>query len=130
MTFSLTIPGRLSGTNDIIRMAAWNRYAGGAKRKKEKELCAWHIRHDNAIHKAHFTNAVRVSLAWIEPNAKRDLDNITGGLKVILDALVMCKIIPNDSREWVKAIEHRFPEPDKKKPRIEVTLTDIETLSA
>lgn len=123
MTF--TIPGRLNGTNEIIKAAAWNRFAGGAMRKKDKMRCAEEIQAQNLILNARHTNAVRVSFAWIEPNGKRDIDNVTGGQKVILDALVMCGVIPNDTREWVKEISHTFPPPDKKNPRIEVTVTEL-----
>jgi hypothetical protein len=115
------IPGRLSGTNEIIKNAAWNRYSGGAQRKKEKEKCYWAILEQFRGADA-FCVPVTLAFSWIEPNAKRDLDNITGGQKVMIDALVMAGIIPNDTREWIKGISHTFPAPDKKNPRIEMTV--------
>ncbi|HEY5234798.1 MAG TPA: RusA family crossover junction endodeoxyribonuclease [Rhabdochlamydiaceae bacterium] len=117
------IPGRLSGTNDIIRMAAYNRFAGGARRKQEKTACAIQIERQNK-QRIEFKNPVLVSFSWIEPNNKRDLDNITGGQKVIFDALVMLGILQNDTREWVRGISHSFPTPDKEKPRIEIEIRE------
>jgi Holliday junction resolvase RusA-like endonuclease len=119
------ISGRLSGTNDIIRLAAYNRYLGGAQRKREKDQCYAAIMAQNQSVRARFTKPVRVSMAWIEPNGRRDLDNISGGQKVILDALVMARVLPNDTREWLKGISHTFPPPDKSNPRIEVTVEEI-----
>lgn len=87
--------------------------------------CAWHIRAQKRSGVPNFASAVKVSFAWIEPNAKRDLDNITGGQKVILDALVMEGILQNDTRQWIKGISHSFPDPDKLNPRIEVQIEEV-----
>lgn len=114
-------PFRLSGTNDIIRLAAWNRFLGGKKRKEEKEMCAAYVRSQM---KGKAKGPVVIHIEWTEPNAKRDLDNICGGIKVIADSLVMCGVIPNDTRTWIRGISHSFPEPDKKNPKIVVTLTE------
>lgn len=95
-------------------------------RKADKEKCKWEIGVQNIHMKAHFKHPVELAFAWIEPNAKRDLDNITGGQKVVIDALVLCGVIPNDTRQWVKGISHRFPDPDPKNPRVEVTVMDDE----
>lgn len=130
MTFSFTILGRLSGTNEIIKAAAYNRFAGGAMRKKDKTFCIACVQAAMGRQKVRFAKPVTLSFAWIEPNAKRDLDNVTGGQKVILDALVLCGVIPNDTREWVKGISHTFPPPDKENPRVEVTVTECEEVEA
>lgn len=128
MRTTFTIHGRLNGTNEIIKAAAYNRFAGGAMRKRDKMRCAEEIAAQNLVLKSRYANAVRVSFAWIEPNGKRDIDNVTGGQKVILDALVMCGVIPNDTREWVQEISHTFPPPSKSNPRIEVTIEEMGVL--
>jgi Holliday junction resolvase RusA-like endonuclease len=118
------IPGRLSSQNEVIRNAAYNRYGGGAQRKKEKNRCYWSILEQ--MNGKRFTSPVTISFTWIEPNSKRDLDNISGGgQKVLIDSLVMAKVIPNDTRQWVKGISHSFPPPDKANPRIEITVEEI-----
>lgn len=123
---TFTITGRLCGTNEIIQAAAYNRFAGGALRKKDKNNCIQQISIQNMNLKVHFMKPVSLSFAWIEPNGKRDLDNITGGQKVCIDALVALGIIPNDTREWVKGISHTFPPPDKARPRIEVNIEEVQ----
>jgi hypothetical protein len=121
------ISGRLSSQNEVIRNAAYNRYGGGAQRKKEKERCYWAVMEQMNGEPVRFTNPVTIAFTWIEPNAKRDIDNVAaGGTKVICDALVMANVIPNDTREWVRGISHTFPPPDKANPRIEVTVTEAE----
>ena len=124
MIITFTIKGRLCGTNEIIQAAARNRFWGGAKRKADKFKCIAQITEQNLVLKSRFTKPVTVSFAWIEPNAKRDIDNVSGGQKVILDALVLCGVIPNDTRQWVKGLSHTFPEPDKNNPRIIVSVAE------
>jgi len=66
---------------------------------------------------------VDIHCHWICPNRLKDKDNITGGgLKMILDGLVDCRILPNDGWKQIGDISHSFAV-DKKKPRIEVRLT-------
>lgn len=125
MELRFTIQGRLAGSNEI-KYADRSHWSKGAKlRKADLERCTWSIGMQNIIQHARFTNAVGVNFAWIEPNGKRDLDNIMGGQKAILDALVLCAIIPNDTRKWVKSLTHTFPDPDAKNPRIEIVIDEI-----
>lgn len=49
-----------------------------------------------------------VSFVWWEKNTKRDPDNICAGAKFCLDALVNCKILPNDGWEHILGIKHGF----------------------
>ena len=122
MIARFTIPGRLAGTNEIVNVARYNRFAGAKQKKEETERCAmWAIAAKLPVFKAPVTLRIR----WIEPNRRRDLDNISGGLKFILDGLVHAGKLPNDTREWVKGIVHEFPEPEKDNPRVEV---EIETV--
>lgn len=43
-----------------------------------------------------------VRFEWHERTKKRDADNIASAKKFILDALVKMKVIPDDSRKYVK----------------------------
>ena len=38
---------------------------------------------------------------WWEPDDKRDADNVAAGKKFVLDALVVAKLLPNDTRRCV-----------------------------
>lgn len=117
MKQTFQIPGRLPGMNEIVNAARYNRFAGAKQKRDETERCAmW------ALQLTPFKDAVRLFIRWIEPNLRRDVDNIQGGVKFVLDGLVHAGKLPNDSRKWVKGIAHEFPEPDSKNPRVEVTL--------
>lgn len=51
---------------------------------------------------------IMVSCVWIEPHRRRDLDNISGGLKFIFDAMVDTKVIPNDNLMHIQNIRHGY----------------------
>lgn len=119
MSYFFTIKGRLPGLNEIIAATNRNRFVGASLKKQATTLCAQYAQ---LARLPKITRPVEISVNWIEPNARRDLDNISGGTKFILDGLVMIGVLQNDTRKWVRAISHKFPEPDKKNPRIEVTL--------
>jgi len=48
------------------------------------------------------------SFEWIEPNKRRDPDNIIGGMKFIFDGLQMAGIISNDGWKDVGDIGNYF----------------------
>jgi len=52
---------------------------------------------------------VTIDFEWIEPNAKRDLDNISYAKKFILDGLVSRGILVNDTRKYVTGFTDTFP---------------------
>jgi hypothetical protein len=116
-----SIPGRLPGMNEIVNAARHNRFAGAKQKRDETERCAlW------AMPLKPFNEPVRLSIRWIEPNMRRDVDNISGGgTKFILDGLVAAGKLPNDSRRWVTGIFHEFPNPDKKNPRVVIIIETV-----
>lgn len=125
MKASFEILGRLPGMNELIGAINRHRFAGATMKKQKTFECGQWILAGKV---PKFTEPVAIRFEWIEPDRRRDIDNIAGGgSKFILDALVATERIPNDTREWVKSIEHVFPEPDPKRPRIVVT---IETVAA
>lgn len=118
-----TIQGRLWSINEIIAIAQRNRFAYGKRKKDEMQKCAYDIIRQGI---SPITRPCQMSFKWIEPNKKRDLDNISsGGRKVILDALVTLRKIPNDTREWITGFKDDFTEVSKENPRIEVEITEI-----
>jgi hypothetical protein len=119
--FIFEIPGRLPGMNDIIGTASYNRYASGTLKKESTNRCAQYV---IASRCPYFTDPINLHIKWYEPNAKRDLDNISGGgTKYILDALLITGRIKNDTRNWVRSLTHTFPLPDKINPHIEIIIT-------
>jgi Holliday junction resolvase RusA-like endonuclease len=122
---TFVIPGRLSGANELKKAHNIHWAVAAKLRREELKLCMNEVMRQNIMQKAHFWKPVMVSFAWIEPNAKRDLDNITGGQKVILDALVECRVLQNDTQEWVKSLIHKFPGTDKDNPKIIVHVQEV-----
>lgn len=124
MTVKLIIPGRLPSMNEYIDAERSNRYAA-AKIKKTSM---------NTVVKAARTSlgdweaeaSVRMDYLWIEPNMRRDKDNVSSyGRKVIQDALVEGGYLPNDGWRNVDSFSDSFAV-DAENPRIEVTITEIE----
>ncbi|AUN06635.1 hypothetical protein [Clostridium botulinum] len=112
---------RLPGMNDIVKESKKGRgcYQPYSKMKQYYQT----IIYSKAVKLPGF-NKVNITIDWYEPNAKRDIDNITAGSKFILDALVKASIIQDDSQKFVKALYHNI-HIDKKNPRIEVTLKEV-----
>lgn len=108
--------------NEIINACRHNRYTGAAQKKAVTNECGWRILERKV---PEFRRPVVVRIRFIEPDRRRDVDNIQSGTKFIMDALVMARVLPNDTREWLKGISHTFPPPDKSNPRIEVTVEEI-----
>lgn len=48
------------------------------------------------------SGAVMLRFEWHERTKKRDADNIASAKKFILDALVKMRVLPDDSRKYVK----------------------------
>lgn len=119
MEIKFTIEGRLPGLNEMLREAKSFRLKYSHFKREWTDYCGIYIR------KARlpvFTESFKISVHWIEPNKKRDLDNICAGIKFILDAMVSTERISNDNQKQITGIVHTFGPPDKVNPKIEVTL--------
>ena len=115
-----TIKGRLAGLNEIIGSSRANRYQANKMKKDSMQEVMWFIP------KKKITKPCEVHLTFYEPNNMRDCDNIiSGGSKVILDALVLSGLLLGDSRRYVKQV-HSLVYTDKKNPRIEVKIKEVE----
>ena len=120
MTF--TIPGRIPSLNVITRNERNPRYRFYGSRQRslhKRRVATWII----AAGVPHFKTQVEITVKWVELDRRRDYDNISSGVKVILDALVATQRIPNDSQKWLRPVKHEF-DYDKKNPRIEVTIEE------
>ncbi len=116
------IPGRLPGLNEIIDAAKHGmyKYQPYAKMKETyTNMIAWLAKKLPPYEK------VVLVITWYEPDRRRDPDNIMAGQKFILDGLVAAGTIPNDSQKYIAGIVHRF-RVDKRRPRVEVEIVDIE----
>lgn len=114
------IPGRLTGLNESIRIQRTNKYKANNLKKSEQSMIIAYIRKSKL---KPVKNAVKIKVDWYEPNNRRDIDNITFGIKQIMDSLVLAGVLYDDSRKYVIGIENNVFT-DKDNPRIEVELIE------
>lgn len=115
------MPIRLPGLNEILSAALYARWSYGKFKKQWTETCSLYMRLNKV---PEFVKPISIEIHWVEPNNRRDVDNVCAGAKFICDALVMTQRIKNDTRYWIKTIAHSFGQPDKKNPRVVITLND------
>ena len=116
---TITIYGRLANLNDYTKACRSNKYAGAALKKKNEDIVKSHVLAQ--IGYAKFDGRVRLDFKWIEPDRKRDLDNICFAKKFILDALVEIGTIDCDGWRGVEGFTDTF-DVDKNQPRIEIKI--------
>lgn len=102
-----TIEGRLPSLNEYTR-ACRSHWSRGAKLKQQVEAeIMWQITQARLAGKlAPVTEPVLISLEWHERNRRRDIDNVTFGVKFILDALQRMDILISDDSRHVVGIHH------------------------
>lgn len=113
----LILPMTLPGLNEYITAERSKKYAGARMRKeteKRIELAA-----KSQLRGVRFKGPVIMHYTWVEPNRKRDKDNIAFAKKFVQDALVHVGILENDGWNHVKNFTDSFSV-DKKKPRVEI----------
>ncbi|MBR3384952.1 MAG: hypothetical protein IKG69_07100 [Atopobiaceae bacterium] len=121
MTHSFTIEGRMPGLNEFIKAHDVSYKKGNAMKQRETDRAAWCAK---AARLPRITCPVVVHFLWVEPNEKRDVDNVAFAKKFILDGLVRARIITNDDRRHLVGFTDTFAT-DRKRPRIEVTITEV-----
>lgn len=115
----LTIKGRLPGLNEMISAERSNRYRAAKMKREAEELVIWSAK---ASHLRKITTPVFMEYTWIEPNKRRDKDNISGyGRKIVQDALVKAGYLPGDGWAYISGFSDEF-KVDKGNPRIEVLI--------
>lgn len=114
----LVIKGRLPGLNEMISAERTNRYKAAKLKREAEELVIWSAK---ASLRGKIPTPTRMHYLWVEPNRKRDKDNVSGyGRKVIQDALVKAGYLPGDGWAYIDGFTDEFAV-DAKYPRIEVT---------
>lgn len=124
MEYKLVIPVKLDNLNDYINECRGNKYGGGKIKKKNQNKCLIAIYEQ--LGRTRIKNIVWIDYTWYEPDKRRDKDNISSfGRKVIQDALVEAKVLRNDGWKEIEGFSDRF-QVDKKNPRIEVVIKELE----
>lgn len=123
--YKLTIPGLLPGLNEYIdaERAVKGKYKAAAMKKQAENVIGYMVR--TQLRGVHFTKPVVIHYLWIEPNRRRDKDNIAFAKKFIQDSLVHCGVLENDGWNQIEYFTDDFAV-DAKDPRIEVTIEEFE----
>ena len=120
MKQQFTVSGRLPGYNEL-KARCWQEAARRkAEAMREVQLAAMIARIRPV------RGQVTVTISCYEPNARRDVDNVTSGAgKVILDALQEIGVLQGDGRKYIAQVIYSAVEVDKKKPRVEVEIGEV-----
>lgn len=114
----ITILGKLPTLNEYLGAYGKNRYMAGSLKKKATEDVMWQVKGMKKI-----TSPATYTFNWFVANKRSDPDNVASAVKYIFDGLVGAGKLPNDTMEYVLAIDHRF-EVDKSNPRVEVEIIE------
>ena len=119
-----TIPGRLPGLNEYIDAERVNKYKAAQLKREAETLVILSAR--RSLHGWKAKGPVMMYYFWVEKDRRRDKDNISGyGRKVIQDALVRAGYLKGDGWAHIAGFADDFSV-DKKKPRIEVVLEEVQ----
>lgn len=92
------VSGKLPSLNDYTAANRRNPYAGARMKRDVEGRVRAAIK---AAGLEPMRAPVRVHVTWIEPDMRRDKDNIRSAIKFILDALVAEGVIGNDNWKWI-----------------------------
>lgn len=115
----LIIPGKLPSLNEYTRSGRTNPYAGAKAKRETQERVLWAIK---AAKLVPMKPPVLVGFEWVEPDMRRDKDNISSAKKYILDALVVSGVIGNDNWRWIAGNLPDTYKVNKQEPRVIVTI--------
>lgn len=126
--YKLTIPGILPGLNEYIdaERAYKGKYKAAAMKKQAQNVIGYMIK--TQLRGVRFTRPVVIHYLWIEPNRRRDKDNIAFAKKFIQDSLVENGVLKNDGWSEIEHFTDDFAV-DAKNPRVEVTIEEYEGVS-
>lgn len=115
------IPQRLASLNEYILKCRGNKYSGNTLKKQQEQIIKKAIAASDVIPIKSYP--IKIIYKWVEPNKKRDLDNICFAHKFVQDALVESGILTGDGWKQIVSFEDSF-EVDKDNPCVKVTILE------
>ncbi len=96
--YKLTIPGLLPGLNEYIeaKRATKGKYKAAAMKKQAENVIGYMVK--TQLFGVHFERSVIIRYLWVEPNRRRDKDNIAFAKKFVQDSLVSCGVLNIEQR--------------------------------
>ena len=123
MDYYFTIPGKFPSMNQFIGANRNSVHSGNNMKKKSQSDIIFAIMPAVGYH---IRTPVFIQYTFYEENRKRDLDNVSGYFhKVFQDAIVQCRLLPNDTWNEIVGFSDRFFV-DRKNPRIEVIIKEVD----
>lgn len=123
MEYRFKIDGKMPDLNDYLHACNRHHQAGAIMKRENMDTAMWMIRQQ--LNRLHIEKPVRLHYLFVEPNKKRDKDNVAAmGHKVIQDALVKTEVLKNDGWRDIVGFSDDF-DIDKENPRIEVTIIEV-----
>jgi hypothetical protein len=121
--YKLTIPGLLPGLNEYIEAerATKGKYKAAAMKKQAENVIGYMVK--TQLFGVHFERPVIIRYLWVEPNRRRDKDNIAFAKKFVQDSLVSCGVLNNDGWNQIEYFTDSFAV-DPKNPRVEVIIEE------
>lgn len=121
MKHSFFIPGTLPGLNEIIAAAKSGHGAGNLYRKlkADAEMVIFVAVRNAKV--PPFIGPVHIHYEWVEPNKRRDLDNISAGKKFINDLLQKTGTLQGDGWKHIAGFSESF-RVDRNNPGVIVTI--------
>lgn len=101
----INIDYRFTSLNDYISAERANRYAAAKIKETETEIARL-----SALNKSNRTLVypVDINCTWFRKDARTDPDNISFGIKFILDGFVKAGLLKGDNWKFIKHIGHGF----------------------
>lgn len=112
---TLVVNGTLPTLNKYMNAERTSRYIAADIKKQATEFVWWQVKGAAKV-----DGLADYIFTWHVKDKRTDPDNIAFAVKFIFDALVLAKVIPNDTMAYVKSISHYF-EVDSN-PRVEIQI--------
>lgn len=123
MEHKLIIPGTLPGLNEYISAERTNKHKAAAlKRQTERPISRMAATQLKGLR---LSRPVIMRYLWVEPNRRRDKDNIAFAKKFVQDALVSSGILQDDGWRQIEHFTDDF-QVDAKNPRVEVVIAELQ----
>lgn len=115
----IEIPIKFPSLNEYIKAINLNKFAGNKVKQDIQNEIGWYIK---KLPK--YSKPVKIIFTWYEKDQKRDLDNICFAKKFILDSMVNCGVLENDTRKYVTGFVDKFPS-DRGEYKVEIEIVEV-----
>lgn len=120
MQVTITLPFQLPGLNEYVNAERSNRHTAAKMKKDWEGRIALFLRTQC---REQFEKPVKLHFIWVEPNRRRDKDNIAWAKKLILDTLVREGILAGDGWAHVEGFRDEFLVGN---PGVIITIREVE----